>query len=66
MKPIIEITGRMEYPLECGFRAFIKQGNGTMVFISQVVDVRDNTEYGVTIETQNTIYKLTYAKEMVA
>lgn len=66
MKPIIEITGRIEYPLERGFRAFIKQGNGTMLFTSQVVEVRDNTEYGVTIETQNTIYKLTYVAENAA
>lgn len=66
MKPIVEITGRIEYPLERGFRAFIKQENGTMLFTSQVVDVRDDAKYGITIETQNTIYKLTYAKEMVA
>lgn len=66
MKPIIEITGRIEYPLERGFRVFIKQENGTMLFTSQVVDVRDNTEYGITIETQNTIYKLTYVAENAA
>lgn len=66
MKPIIEIIGRIEYPLECGYRAFIKQENGTMLFTSQVVDIRDNSKYGITIETQSTIYKLTYAAENTA
>lgn len=34
-----------------------------MLFTSQVVDVRNQTENGVEIETQNTIYKLTYKQE---
>ena len=65
-KPIIEITGSLGYPLECGFRAFIKKEKGDMLFTSQVVDVRNETTEGVEIETQNTIYKLTYSAVQAA
>lgn len=65
-KPIIEITGKLSYPLECGYHAFIKKNKGDMLFTSQVVDVRNETSSGVEIETRNTIYKLTYADEIAA
>lgn len=65
-KPIIEITGNLGYPVECGYRAYIKKNKGDMLFTSQVVDVRNETSNGVEIETRNTIYKLTYAEEIAA
>lgn len=60
IKPVVEITGNLGYPLECGYRAFIKSEKGGMLFTSQVIDVRNETSSGVEIETRNTIYKLTY------
>lgn len=63
MKPTVDIIGNLSYPVEVGCRAFIEQEKGTMLFTSQVVDVRNQTENGVEIETQNTIYKLTYKQE---
>lgn len=63
MKPTIEISGNLGHPIEVGYRAFIRQEKGTMLFTSQVVDVRNHTDEGVEIETQNTIYKLTFDKE---
>lgn len=65
-KPIIEVTGKLGYPLECGYRAFIKKNKGDMLFTSQVVDIRNETSSGVEIETRNTIYKLTYAEQIAA
>ena len=65
-KPIIEITGSLGYPIECGFRAMIKKYKGDMLFTSQVVDVRNETANGVEIETRNTIYRLTYERETAA
>lgn len=60
MKPYVEINGRIEYPLEKGYRAFICNENGKDIITSQVVDARNETKDGVEIETRNTIYKLTY------
>lgn len=61
MKPTVDIIGNLGYPVEIGYRAFIRQEQGTMLLTSQVVAVRNQTENGVEIETQNTIYKLTYS-----
>ena len=66
VKPVIEIKGNLGYELECGFRAFIKGEDGNMLFTSQVVDIRNENSNGVEIETQNTIYKLTYATVQAA
>lgn len=66
VKPVIEIKGNLGYKLECGFRAFIKGEDGNMLFTSQVVDIRNENSNGVEIETQNTIYKLTYATVQAA
>ena len=63
MKPVKEIMGNLGHPIEVGYRAFIKQEKGTMLFTSQVVDVRNETQIGMEIETRNTIYKLTFDKE---
>lgn len=63
MKPVKEIMGNLGHPVEVGYRAFIKQEKGTMLFTSQVVDVRNETQTGMEIETRNTIYKLTFDKE---
>ena len=63
MKPVKEIMGNLGHPVEVGYRAFIKQEKGTMLFTSQVVDVRNETKTGMEIETRNTIYKLTFDKE---
>lgn len=60
-KPIVEITGMLCYELEKGYRAFVRQTNGEPIMTSQVVEIRNETADGVEIETQNTIYKLTYA-----
>lgn len=66
MKPTIEISGNLGYPLEKGYRAFIRQEKGRMLFTSQVVDVRNQSDEGVEIETMNTIYKLTFAKNTLS
>lgn len=66
MKPIVEITGILCYELNSGFRAFVQETSGRGIITSQVVDVRNETADGVEFETKNTIYKLTYAKEMTA
>lgn len=66
MKPIVELTGILSYDLEPGFRAFIQETNGKRIMTSLVVSVRNETADGVEFETKNTIYKLTYAKEMAA
>ena len=60
-KPVVEITGMLCYELEKGYRAFVRKTNGEPLMTSLVVDIRNKTTEGVEIETQNTIYKLTYA-----
>lgn len=65
-KPVKEITGSLGYQLERGFRAFVCETNGDTLMTSQVVDIRNETTEGVEIETQNTIYKLTYATVQAA
>lgn len=59
-KPVKEITGSLRYHLEKGYRAFVQETSGETIMTSQVVDIRNETLSGVEIETQNTIYKLTY------
>lgn len=66
MKPIIEISGNLGYKLERGYRAFICKEEGDTLFTSQVIDIRNETAGGIEIETQNTIYKLTYTSENAA
>lgn len=66
MKPVIEISGSLGYKAECGYRAFIRRGEGKMLFTSQVIDIRNETADDVEIETQNTIYKLTYSAKNAA
>lgn len=66
MKPIIEISGSLGYKPERGYRAYICKGKGDMLFTSQVIDIRNETSDGVEIETQNTIYRLTYEVENAA
>ena len=65
-KSVKEIKGNLSYPLERGFRAFVRETNGDTLMTSQVVDIRNETTEGVEIETQNTIYKLTYATVQAA
>lgn len=43
MKPYFEISGKLEYPLEKGYRAFICKDNGETVMTSQVLDIRNET-----------------------
>ena len=59
-KRVEEIKGELGYQAEKGYRAFIKKTNGETIMTSQVVDVRNETADGIEIETQNTVYKLTY------
>ncbi len=66
VKPVKEITGSLSYQLERGFRAFVQETSGDTLMTSQVVDIRNETTEGVEIETQNTIYKLTYATVQAA
>lgn len=66
MKPIVEISGSLYYELKTGYRAFIQDTSGESLMTSQVVDIRNETTDGVEIETQNTIYKLTYATVQTA
>ena len=65
-KPVKEIKGSLSYQLERGFRAFVRETNGDTLMTSQVVDIRNETTEGVEIETQNTIYKLTYVTVQAA
>ena len=60
MKPMVNIWGDFSYEPQVGFRAFIRKSNGETLYTSQVVDVRNKTENGVEIETQNTIYRVTF------
>lgn len=66
MKPVIEISGSLGYKAERGYRAFICREEGKMLFTSQVIDIRNETADGIEIETQNTIYKLTYSAKNAA
>ncbi len=59
MKPIKEIHGNLCYPLTTGQRAFIKCGEESLL-TSTVVDFRNQSNSGVEIETQNTVYRLIY------
>lgn len=60
MKKNIEVTGAVCYQLEVGSRAFITLKNGKSIMTSCVVDIRNKTSKGVEIETQKSIYKLTF------
>ena len=62
MKPIINIFGTLGYKPEKGYRAYIQPDEGKPLFTSQIVDVRNDNNEGVEIETENTIYKITYSK----
>ena len=66
MKPVIEISGSLGYKAERGYRAFNCREEGKMLFTSQVIDIRNETADGIEIETQNTIYKLTYSAKNAA
>lgn len=65
-KRVEEIKGSLSYQVEKGYRAFIQKTSGETIMTSQVVDVRNETSDSVEIETQNTIYKLTYATVQTA
>lgn len=66
MKPYFEISGRLEYPLEIGYRAFICKDDGKTIMTSQVLDIRNETDDSIEIETRNTIYKLKFAVRIKA
>lgn len=62
-KPVKEICGYPAFAPVIGSRAFVCCDNGDTIWTSAVVDVRNATDSGIEIETENTIYKLTYTED---
>lgn len=59
-KPVKDICGYPALTPLVGMRAFIHCDNADVIWTSLVADVRNSTDSGIEIETENTIYKLTY------
>lgn len=62
-KPVKELCGYPALPPLVGKRDFIHCANADVIWTSTVVDVRNATDSGIEIETENTIYKLTYTED---
>ena len=65
-KPVKELCGYPALAPLVGKRAFIHCYNADVIWTSLVVDVRNSTDTGIEIETQNTIYKLTCSERYKA
>ena len=59
-KKIKELTGCLGHKLTRGKSAVINCSDGVSYYTSDVVDIRNITANGVEIETQNTIYILSF------
>lgn len=58
-KKQVRLTGSLSLPLRVGECAFIRQQNQTLS-TTTVIQILEVSEYGVTFETCNTVYRLKY------
>ena len=59
MKPVIELSGEIEYGPVIGERAVILQKGEPTHYTSEVMVIYSRTKYEIEFETKNTIYKIT-------